>query len=506
MGAGAAAMAMTAKSATLAQSRPRQPNILLLMGDQHRADAIGADGNRLIKTPNLDRIAAEGVLFRHAYSCTPSCTPVRAALLTGLSPWRHGMLGYGRVAAQYKNEMPAMLREAGYHTLGIGKMHWFPQRSLHGFHKTILDESGRVESPDFVSDYRQWFRKQAPELDPDATGLTWNDYRARAYALPERLHSTCWTGDQAVEFLTNYRDREPFFLKVSFARPHSPYDPPERFWKMYQEAEVPKPSVGRWAERNAMRDVKIPRPDTFRGDLGEQTALSSRRGYYGSVSFLDEQIGRILKALEDRGWLENTFILYTSDHGDMLGDHYLWRKTYAYEGSARVPMLVRWPEGMSSARRGGKCDQVVELRDVLPTFLDAAGVKADPTRFDGQSMLRVIRGEVKGWREYLDLEHSRCYWPGNQWTGLTDGRCKYVYCAYDGSQQLFDLQKDPGECTDLAGQEEHKDTLALWRKRMVQHLSERGEPFVVNGDLGIREKPTLYSPNYPGKSASQPAG
>ncbi|HRT97473.1 MAG TPA: sulfatase-like hydrolase/transferase, partial [Planctomycetota bacterium] len=127
----------------------KSPNILFLMTDQHRGDCIGADGNRVIRTPNLDRIAHEGVLFRCAYTSTPSCTPARAGLLTGLSPWHHGMLGYGAVADAYRNEKPKMLREAGYQTLGIGKMHWSPQRNLHGFHRTMLDESGRVESKDF---------------------------------------------------------------------------------------------------------------------------------------------------------------------------------------------------------------------------------------------------------------------------------------------------------------------------------------------------------------------
>jgi len=146
--------------------------MLLLMADQHRADCLGADGNPVIHTPNLDRLAAEGARFRCAYSSTPTCTPARSALLTGLSPWRHGMLGYGRVAEKYPLEMPRALREAGYYTLGIGKMHYHPQRNPHGFHQVLLDESGRAESPEFRSDYRAWFCSEAPGLDPDATGIS----------------------------------------------------------------------------------------------------------------------------------------------------------------------------------------------------------------------------------------------------------------------------------------------------------------------------------------------
>ncbi|MBM4034812.1 MAG: arylsulfatase [Planctomycetes bacterium] len=488
----------------------KRPNILLLMTDQHRGDCVGADGNKAIRTPHLDRIAGEGVLFRCAYTSVPSCTPARAGLLTGLSPWHHGMLGYGRVADAYRNEKPKMLREAGYQTLGIGKMHWFPQRHLHGFHKTILDESGRSETPGFVSDYRQWFRQQAPDSNPDATGIGWNAYAAKPYALDERLHPTRWTGDRAVEFIQGYKGEEPFFLKVSFARPHSPYDPPERFWKLYEGADLPKAVVGKWVGGGTgvppVGTGKMPVPprgaklaaDTWRGDLGAEQVRRSRQGYYGSVTFIDEQVGRILDALEKRGWLEDTLILMTSDHGDMTGDHHLWRKTYAYEASARIPMLIRWGGNFLDAKRGQVLRQPVELRDVLPTFLDAAGVAADPKRFDGRSMLDLVRGKTQGWREWIDLEHDVCYAPENHWNALTDGRRKYIYHALHGEQQLFDLAADPGELNDLASDPAHVATLRHWRGRLVEHFAERGAPFLANGDLAPRPNRLLYSPNYPG--------
>jgi len=499
--AGLAAPALLAAATCRAEMAPRnRPNILLIMGDQHRGDCLGAAGHPCVRTPHLDRLAAEGVRFRCAYTAAPSCTPARAGLLTGLSPWHHGMLGYGAVAEKYDNEMPRMLREAGYYGLGIGKMHWHPQRNLHGFHETLLDESGRVESPGFVSDYRQWFRREEPDLNPDATNIGWNAYQAKPYALPEHLHPTRWTGDRAVEFLRSYRREEPWFLKVSFARPHSPYDPPERFWKMYERANIPKAVVGAWAERYACRGQQLP-ADTWRGDLGAEQVRRSRQGYYGSVTFVDEQVGRMLEALAARGWLEDTLILYTADHGDMTGDHNLWRKSYAYESSARIPMLVRWPEHFVSAKRGQVLAQPVELRDVLPTFLDAAGALADPKRFDGRSLLDLVRGKTGGWREYIDMEHDLCYAKENHWTALTDGRMKYIFHAATGEQQLFDLEKDPGETTDLAQSPEHAAALKLWRGRMVKHLSERGPPFVVDGDLAVRPQKFLYSPNYPKKPA-----
>ncbi len=519
---------------TRSADRARQkPNILYLMSDQHRADCLGCAGNSIIKTPHLDSIAADGVVFSSAYSSTPSCTPARAAILTGLSPWHHGMIGYGRVAEKYPFELPAALREAGYYLYGIGKMHWHPQRLLRGYHKILLDESGRAETPDFVSDYRQWFKEQAPDLDPDATGIGWNDYRAKAYALTERLHPTKWTADTAVEFIEKYDRAEPFMLKVSFARPHSPYDPPQRFIDMYNEDDMPAPAVGDWAAQYAPHG-EPPNPSLWHGDLGIEQAKKSRRAYYGSVTFIDEQIGRILAALKKRGLYDNTLVIFFSDHGDMLGDHHLWRKTYAYEGSARIPMLLRWPKAMGMDQQRGKTlPQPVELRDVLPTFLDAAGASI-PKYFtaknaesaeisdsigasafsaasavprhhlDGKSMLELIRGNTKGWRPFIDLEHSMCY-NQDHWNALTDGKFKYIYYAFDGREELFDLASDPKELRNLTAEPVHKSTLLQWRQRMVEHLAERGSPFVSNGQLAIRKDRLLYSPHFPKKPPSTPS-
>jgi len=496
-GAGASLAAATGVRHANAEAKHEKPNILLIVADQFRADCVHADGNGVIRTPNLDRIADEGIRFACAYSSTPTCTPARSALLTGLSPWRHGMLGYGRVAEKYPIEKPRALRDAGYYTFGLGKMHWHPQRNAHGFHQVLLDESGRAELPDFRSDYRGWFASEAPTLNPDATGIGWNDYASKAYALPERLHPTHWMGETAVRFLREYDREDPFFMKVSFARPHSPYDPPERFMRMYEDADLPKAAVGKWAARYAPRsgdDSAI-----WHGELGPEQVRRSRQGYYGSVTFVDDAIGRILDALEKRGWLDDTLVLFTADHGDMTGDHNLWRKSYAYESSARIPMLMRWPSRLCDAKRGQVSRRPVELRDVLPTFLDAAGAPGAET-LDGKSLLTLARNGGAEWRSYIDLEHDICYAPENHWNALADGTWKYIFHARDGEEQLFNLEQDPHELEDLASNAQYVDTLRTWRGRMVEHLAERGDEFVKDGALVKRPDPHLYSPNYPGCS------
>ena len=494
---------MAAGSALMAQTpakRASKPNILFLMTDQHRFDCLGASGNKLIHTPNLDRLAAEGVRFTNAYSSTPSCTPARTALLTGLSPWHHGMLGYSEIAQRYPFEKPRAMREAGYHTITVGKNHYAPIRNGHGYRQMLLDEhcpcgNGNAPWPNERTDYESWFYSEAPSLDPHATKLWWNDYPSRPFALPERLHPTKWTGDTAVRFLDAWQGPEPFFMKVSFIRPHSPYDPPERFMKMYAEAAIPTAQVGRWAARHATRNSN--RNDIWRGRLSEAEIRNMRQGYYGCISQIDEQVGRILETLEKKRLLEETLIVFTSDHGDMSGDNNLWRKSYAYEASAHIPMLMRWPQGMlGGVRRGTSMPQPVELRDLLPTFLDAAGAEA-PRPLDGKSLLGLVNSGGAGWREFIDLEHDVTYSKENHWNALTDGHTKYIYHARDGEEQLFHLAGDPHELTDLAGDAAHAGELRTWRHRLVAHFQERGEPFLRSGSLAPRPESLLKSPLFP---------
>jgi len=476
------------------ENPPSQPHIILIMTDQHRGDALGSAGNPAVLTPHLDRLVAEGVRFRNSYSSTPSCTPARSALMTGLSPWHHGMLGYGRVARKYKYEMPRMLRSLGYYTFGIGKMHWFPQKSLHGFHGTLVDESGRVEQDGFVNDYRDWFKLNAPGLNPDSTGIGWNENRYGVYRLPEKLHPTYWTGQSAVQLIDYYSGEKPLFLKVSFARPHSPYDPPERYLDQYKNADIPAPVIGDWAGEF---DFETTQPSPAFGNFGAEFAIEARRHYYASISFIDDQVGEIIAALKRKGMYEHALILVTSDHGDMLGDHHHWRKTYAYQGSAHIPFLVKWPEGFDAGiERGSELLQPVELRDVLPTFLDVAGGTV-PDDMDGRSVLSLIRDEDTPWRSHIDLEHATTYREENYWCALTDGRWKYIWFFTTGEEQLFDRLSDPDERVNLASDSRYEGVLSDWRLKMVDHLSERGEEYVVDGRPAVKRERRLYSPFYP---------
>lgn len=471
------------------------PNIILIMTDQQRGDCLGVMGNEGIKTPNIDRLANDGIIFENAYSSCPSSTPARAGLLTGMSPWNHGMIGYGTMAEKYKYEMPVMLANAGYYTFAIGKLHYAPQRNLHGFHGALLDESGRVHTPDFESDYRKWFREKAPGINPDSTGLGWNEHNAKPYVLPEELHPTTWTSNEAIEFIKQYDKKKPFFLKVSFARPHSPYDPPKRFVELYNDDDIKKPYKSDWSEIYADRpNIK----DASFGDFGEEHAIESRKHYYASITFIDEKVGLIIDELKRKDMYDNSIILFTSDHGDMLGDHNHWRKTYPYEGSTHIPFIVKFPKNISGIyTEGSKIRQTVELRDVLPTFLETAKAEIQEG-MDGMSLYRLYMEEKPKWREYIDMEHTN-YRDYKDWYALTDGYMKYIYFASTGEEQLFDISKDKTESKDLSSNKKYMEVMEKWRKRLKCHLEERDSRFISNGEIVKRDNSIVYTPNYPGQ-------
>ncbi|MHB8997230.1 MAG: arylsulfatase [Armatimonadota bacterium] len=470
-----------------------RPNLLLIMTDQHRGDCLGCDGHPVLETPFLDDLAGNGTRFTAAYSAVPSCIPARATLMTGMDQWHTGVLGMGRsgssMTTTYAHTLPGELAAAGYHTQGIGKMHFNPQRALYGFHNILLDESSREQTPGFKSDYRKWFEENKTErYGYHDHAVDWNSWMARPTHLPEHLHPTWWTAQQSIDWLDRRDPTKPFFLKTSFARPHSPYDAPQVYYDMYKDRELPRPYIGDWADCN---DIDCDDVNAWRTHRSTEQIHRARACYYGNVTFIDHQIGRLLYELrmKDPQAYRNTFVIFTSDHGDMLGDHHLWRKTYGYEGSARIPFIIRPPLEWDCPR-GQALEQVMELRDVMPTLLQAAGVPI-PETVDGLSALPLVAPDRAGatvpdaqpWRTHLLGEHDWCYSHEQANYYLTDGRWKYMWFPYLGKEQLFDRAADPGEEHDLSSDAGAADELKRWRQVMVEELSERECGLVEDGEL-----------------------
>ena len=273
---------------------------------------------------------------------------------------------------------------------------------------------------------------------------------------------------------------------------------------------LPKAWIGgNWDSRYDIHFNKTPDPGIWCGNVGESQVGKSRQAYYGSIGFVDEWIGNILSSLKQKMVQNNTFILFTADHGDMMGDHYHWRKGYPYYGAASIPMILSWPSHMDggkiSVKRGSVLENVAELRDIFPTFLDVANVSiAKGKMLNGSSLINTLinEGQVQTWRQYVDLEHDICYNATNHWNALTDGHVKYIYRAYFGDEQLFNVDTDVEENTNLAKDEEWENVLSEWRERMVNQfeMEGRGSEWVQNGKLVKRVKGMLYSPNYPKQS------
>lgn len=479
----------------------QQPHIIFIMTDQQRADALGCAGNPAVITPHIDALAKEGTMFTQAYSPVPSCTPARGCLLTGMDPWNNGMLGYGRVAEKYKYELPRMLKEGGYYTFCIGKNHWYPQKTLHGFNGTLVDESGRIEQDGFISDYRDWFKLEAPGKDPDKTGIGWNSRLAAPYALNEKLHPTHWIGQTAADFIDRYEADAPLFLKVSFERPHSPYDPPQSSLERYKNTEVSGPAIGNWEGKiynypDTGKPIPTEGPDTAAfGNFGEAQVKESKKHYYANITFIDDQVGKIIAKLKERNMYDNTLICFLSDHGDEMGDHYHWRKTFPYQGSVHVPFILKTPENLH-LKSNIRIEQPVGLQDILPTFLSASGQKI-PEDMDGKNVLELIKGNTSGWRKYIGLEHATCYYKNNYWAAVTDGKRKYIWHFATGQEQFFNLENDPHENNDLINTSALKKEITQWRNYLTDYLKERGEGFVKNGKPVKRTKTMIYSPHYP---------
>ena len=462
-----------------------RPNILLIVADQWRGDCLSVDGHPVVHTPYLDQLALRGARFSRAYSATPTCIPARAALHTGLSQTSHGRVGYrDGVPWDYETTLAGEFTRHGYQTQAIGKMHVYPERSQMGFQNVILHDGflplARKQNRgyDRVDDYIPWLRQQlGREADYFDHGVNCNSYVARPWDKDEWLHPTNYVVTQANDFLRRRDLRKPFFLLLSFHRPHPPYDPPAWAFEMYVNQEMPPVPVGDWVD--VLDPWNAPqKPDCFVGRIDPVMHQRARAGYYGHMSHIDQQVNRFLETLGDYGLADNTYVCFAGDHGEMMGDHTLWRKAYPYEGSARIPMLLAGPQG-SGILANARYNQVVELRDVMPTLLDCAGLPI-PADVEGQSLLAIARAQEAAWRPYLHGEHTVF---GQSLHYVTDGHEKYVWFSGNGYEQLFDLDEDPEERHNRAEGGAHAECVAHWRRCLIEELTTREEGFVRDGAL-----------------------
>ena len=478
----------------------KRKNIVLLMTDQLRGDCMGCAGHPDVRTPYLDTLASKGVRFENAYSACPSCVPARAALHTGLTQESHRRVGYADgIRWEYPHTMAGELTKAGYYTQCVGKMHVDPLRNYLGFcHVELHDgylhyyrdpEIPYRENQKQADDYFHWL-KQEKGIDCDVTdtGLECNSWVARPWIYEEKYHPTNWVTDRSIDFLRRRDPDMPFFLFASYLRPHPPFDAPQCYFDMYRNKELTPPVVGDWCDEEALRARgRIFDSDT--GPLDPELVREMQIGYYACITHLDHQIGRLIQALVENKLYDDTIILFVSDHGELLGDHHLFRKSRAYQGSSRVPFLVSGG-GFRPEKPGSVKTDVVELRDVMPTVLEAAGIQI-PDSVEGISLWNTALKEsgTPEVREYLHGEHTLGE-ASSHW--IITRNEKYIWYSQTGEEQYFRIAEDPDELHNLIGSEKAKERVEALRGLLIQELQDREEGFVREGRLVTGCKPIVW--------------
>jgi arylsulfatase A-like enzyme len=460
-----------------------RPHIILIITDQQRFDTIRALGFPYLDTPNLDRLVDEGVSFTNCHITAPSCAPSRASLFTGYYPHTTGIF---KNADLWRHSWVEALAESGYYCVNIGKMHTFPYDTPLGFHERYV-----VENKDRYLEQRFYFDEWDKALR--ARGLVKQqrelyrqrpDYRERLGAfeweLPEDTQSDMFVGDLAAWWLkTKPKFERPLFLQIGFPGPHPPYDPIPRYAEPYLQRELPLPQVteaelaGQPPPFLAMRrhNAEVDHDSVIHLLNPTQEQLHCQRAYYlANVTMIDEKIGQILQQLEVKGYLENAVVIFTSDHGDALGDHGHSQKWTMYDIITRVPLIV-WSPGRFAG--GRKLDDLCQLMDIGPAILELAGLSL-PASLEAESLLPALAGDAWPGRDYVFAEHSRDgILQETDFMSMVRSRdWKLVHFLDEPFGQLFDLANDPGELHNLwadpdaaAKKQELLDVLREWHIR-----------------------------------------
>lgn len=432
-----------------------RPNIVIVQADQMAAQALGAYGDDAAQTPHIDALAEHGAVFDRAYCNTPLCAPSRASMMTGRLPSDVGCYDNGD---DFPASMPTFahhLRAVGYHTALIGRMHFIGPDQHHGFEERLTTDVYPADL-DMVPEWGrpldqrlQWYHTVDPVFTAGPSQATvqqdFDDevvFHSLRY-LTDRVRHNQASGDDA-----------PFLMVTSFIHPHDPYEPPQEHWDRFSETAIPDPQFPDPAD--PAQDPHSHRLRVMSGFDQRSPSLEevrrARRAYYATVSYIDDHIGRIRRRIEELNLADNTVIIVTSDHGDMLGEKGLWYKMSPYERSSRVPLIIDGPDHLVPQ---GRFAHPVSLIDLLPTLLELSEAPGSDT--PGMSLLEAARRERDGHTKPQDrdvlIEYLAEGTHAPQLT-LIRGQYKYVVCPGD-PDQLFDLEQDPHELHNVASAEEY---------------------------------------------------
>jgi choline-sulfatase len=432
-----------------------QPNFLFIMADQLTPFMMGAYGNDVAITPNLDRLAEQGVVFDAHYTTCPLCSPARASLAAG----RYcSNIGAYDNATEFPASVPTFmhhLRKGGYDVVGAGKMHFIGPDQLHGFEERITTDI----YPAAMSWIPDW--RRGAYLNP-GTSVRVRVAGAGVCGWNEQIKYDDEVQFRCLERIREWgrvEERRPFMLMTSYTHPHDPYLVTQEYWDRYEGVDIPMPDVPdcrpeAWSDSYR---ALVTHHGVDEYDLSEEELRNARRAYLGMVTYIDDKVGELLDALEAAGLAEDTVVVFMSDHGDMLGDHGLWSKRQFFEWSARIPLIVHNPARFAAHT----VDSVTSLADMFSTFVDLAGLPCS-TEVDGDSLAPLLRGDADNWRDSAVCEYmgEGVLHPMRM---LRRGQYKYVH-AHEEAPMLFDLESDPRECTNVAGQPAYADIEAELRQ------------------------------------------
>jgi len=427
-------------------------NILFIMADQFRHDFLGCAGAGFVRTPNLDRLAERGVRFTQCCSNAPVCSPARIGLATGLWPWRLGAMDNDAYLPAGAKTYYQRLRDHEYRVGCVGKLdlakkdkyngRWGDRPCGFAWGFTHPEETeGKMhagQNPDPQGPYgfrleEQGLFQKFHEDYMARKAKGWIKGASHDSMLPAEAFEDVYIGRRAVEWIERIPDDFPWHFFVSFVGPHDPFDPPEEYGRRYRGAAMPPPIADDLADKPACRRRRVL-------EMTSEEVAVTRRQYCGLIELIDDQIGRILTALERRGWGENTHVVFSSDHGEMLGDHGFYTKSLPYESCLRVPFIVAGP----GIARGAVSDALVELIDVAPTICELAGLPPWEN-IDGRSVAPILRGQSQRHRDDIIFALR-------EFCGMRTDRWKLVR-NYNAAPELYDLRNDPQELRNLAGQE-----------------------------------------------------
>jgi arylsulfatase len=460
---------VAARAVAASDRGQNRPNVLLIMTDQHRKDALGAYGNPAIRTPHLDALAAGGVRFENCWVQHAVCMPSRACIFTGRYPMAHRVRSNGVPLSESEVTLAHVFAASGYRTGGAGKFHFlphYPYRSplpmmeghpepYYGFQEFHLGEDGRS------GEHWLWIHRTHPEYDqtPDDK-------------IPLELHNSHWTASHTIDFIRRCHGRgEPFFAFCSFVDPHHGYNPPSPYREMYRAEDMPEPirRAGEFDDKPPHLQKRARQREGVKPDVAY-----NRTQYYGEVTFIDDSVGRVLDTLEELQIRDNTLIIFTSDHGDLLGDHGLYFKGLAYWQSANVPLLFNWPGHLQA---GKVVPGIVQQIDLLPTILELAGLPA-PAGVQGRSQAKLLTTDsTETGYEYAYIEHADADYSlrSRKWR-IT------VYPGHDYGE-LYDVENDPNEFVNLWDDRRYEPTRNALIRTLLARIVATRDP------LPLREKP-----------------